>query len=86
MSTDYDNEETDRFLVEAAIILADKTGLMPDLLDAVASPTLDAAGTEGKGLCQGLPHGIALVSTYNAHKSPLVFHHLGFARVNPVLL
>ena len=47
MSINYNNKEAEHFLVEAAIILADKPGLTPELLDAVASPTMDAWGTEG---------------------------------------
>ena len=47
MNVNYNNEEADRFLAEAAIILADEPGPMPELLDSVASPTMDAVGTEG---------------------------------------
>ena len=73
-SVNYDNEKADPFLAEAALILADKSGLMWELLDAVASPTMDASGTEGmahhegnegelrkvEGLCQGPPPSTAL--------------------------
>ena len=47
MSVDYDDEKADRMLAEAEIIVADEPGPMPELLDAVASPTVDALGTEG---------------------------------------
>ena len=74
MSVNYNNEEDDCFLAEAALILADEPGLIPELLDAVAFPTMDAGGTEGmaphegsegelwrgEGLCQGPPPSIAL--------------------------
>ena len=74
MSVKYNNEEADRLLAEAALILADEPGLTPELLDTVASPTMDAGGMEGmaphegsegelrkgEGLCQGPPSSIAL--------------------------
>ena len=77
MSVHYDDEEADRFWEEADIILADEPGPTPELLDAVASPTVDAIGTEGMtpcegskgelrrgdGLCQGPPPSIALCTT-----------------------
>ena len=53
MSINYDNKEADRFLAEALIILADEPGLMPELLDTVVSPTVDAIGTEGMAPCEG---------------------------------
>ena len=97
MSANYDNKEADRFLAEAAIILPDEPGPTLELLDAVAPPTVNTVGTEGmapcegsegklqrgEGVCQRPPPSIALVATYDTHKSPLVFHHLGFARVDP---
>ena len=63
MSVDYNDEETDRILVEAGIIIVDEPGLTLEILDAVTSPTKDAGGTEGserefrrgEGLCQGPP-------------------------------
>ena len=73
MSVDYDDEETDRVLQEADIIVVDEPGPMPEILDAVMSQTTDTVGTEGmapsegsKGelrsgdsLCQGPPPGIS---------------------------
>ena len=46
MSINYNNEEADRFLAEAALILADEPGPTLELLNTVASPTMDAGGTE----------------------------------------
>ena len=53
MSVNHDNEKADHFLVKAAIILADEPGPTPELLDAVASPTVDAIGTKGMAPCEG---------------------------------
>ena len=61
-------------MAEAAIILADEPGPTLELLDAVASPIVDAIGMEGmaphewnegklrrgEGLCQEPPPSIAL--------------------------
>ena len=49
MNVNYDNEEADCFLVEAAIILAYDPGPMPKLLHSVSSPTMDAVRFGGNG-------------------------------------
>ena len=47
MSVDYDDEEADRILAAADVIIADEPRPTPEILDAVASSTKDAGGTEG---------------------------------------
>ena len=73
MSVDYNDEETGHTLVEADIVIADEPRLTLKILDAFASPTKDARGTErmapcegsegelrrGEDLCQGPPPSIS---------------------------
>ena len=53
MSVDCNDEETDRILAEADIIITDEPGLMPEILDATTYLTKDASGTEGMAPCEG---------------------------------
>ena len=53
MSVDYDDEETDCILAKADIIIVDEPRPVPEMLDAVTSPTEDAGGTEGMAPSEG---------------------------------
>ena len=74
MSVNYDKEEADQFLAEAAINLADEPGLMLELLDVVASPAVDAVGMEGMAPNEGSEGKLQRERAFA--KDPLLALHL----------
>ena len=60
MSINYEDEEADRILTEADIIVADEPRPMPEILGVVTSPTEDPGRHRGDGTPRGEQRGEGL--------------------------